>query len=237
MASILVEDLDPIVVPVADEQPASGVESDRVGCIELVRAGSSLSPGLEELAILGKFRNAIVTRSWSGVPFGDEDVAIGSDRHIGRLIEQAGLGAGDSGLAQRHQNLAIGAEFENLHAPAIPGLFVGHPEVALPIDRGTVREDKHALAPSLQQVARRVELENGRLSAAGAGVVVAAVDNVDAAVGRHFHGCDRGPWRVVGRMPPVAHGAIGVWQIVQRLDGGLGECPQSQDHGHRERES
>ena len=81
------------------------------------------------------------------MPFGDEDIAVGSYDHIGRLIEKAGRITGHSGFTKRHEDLSIRAELENLLALSIAALFVGHPEVSILVDRRAVRKVEHSLAP------------------------------------------------------------------------------------------
>src|SRR6185503_9557006 len=69
---------------------------------------------------------------------------------------------------------------------------------------------------------RLIKFEDRRLRAAGAGVVLAAMNDVDAAVGRDFDGGHRGPRHTSGRLAPVAYGAIRVGQIVDGFLIGLG---------------
>ncbi len=49
------------------------------------------------------------------------------DRMVGHTIEGVtrGIVAGDAFLAERHQELSVGAEFERLHVPAI-----GDPDIS-----------------------------------------------------------------------------------------------------------
>jgi hypothetical protein len=125
--------------------------------------------------------------------FGDEDVAVGGDGDVAGLIEETRRVARNAGFAKRHKDFAFGTEFENLLALAIFALLVRNPEIALGINRRAVRKDEHAFAPRFEQLAGCIEFEDGRFATAGAGVVVAAVDDINAAVGRDFHRCGRGP--------------------------------------------
>ena len=50
------------------------------------------------------------------------------------------------GLPERHQDLAVGAELEDLLALPVFVLRVGHPDVAVAIDRHPVRLDEHPVA-------------------------------------------------------------------------------------------
>ncbi len=48
--AVLVEDLNPVVRPIGDEQPAFRVPRERVRLVELARACAALAPLLDELA-------------------------------------------------------------------------------------------------------------------------------------------------------------------------------------------
>src|SRR5579863_2385058 len=157
-------------------------------------------------------------------------MAIGGYGHIGRLIEKTRRIARDSRLAKRHQNLPIRTELEDLLALSIAALFVGHPKVSIRIDRRAVRKIEHPLAPGFQKLARFIELEDRRLGASDAGILVAAVDHIDIAVSGNLNSRDRGPRNPAGRLCPVANSAIAAGQVVRRLDGGLSEG----DHAKRE---
>ena len=43
----------------------------------------------------------------AAVAVGDEDVAVRRDDDVGRLVEDVVAVAGDAGLAERHQHLAV----------------------------------------------------------------------------------------------------------------------------------
>ena len=91
---------------------------------------------------------------------GNEDVAVRRG-HDGRWrIELIGTAAGGVRFAERHQDLAVGAELENLVAFAAAAEPVGHPHVALAVDVQTVREQQQAGAEALQQFAGRIEFED-----------------------------------------------------------------------------
>ena len=51
-ASLLIEDLDAIVVSVSDEQPPFGIERQTVRRVELAGSNPFLSPALDEFSIL-----------------------------------------------------------------------------------------------------------------------------------------------------------------------------------------
>src|SRR5262245_9103653 len=51
VAAVLVENLDAVVVAVADKQPPLRIHRQRMGDIELARACALFAPGLDELAV------------------------------------------------------------------------------------------------------------------------------------------------------------------------------------------
>src|SRR5262249_54885206 len=108
----LIEDLDAIVLAVADEQAAARVHRDRIGLPHLARAGSLVSPLLHEPSAAREPHDAIVLAVTMTVR--DEDVAVRRDHDVRRLIEEIGPRARDAGLAERHEHLAGGAELEHL---------------------------------------------------------------------------------------------------------------------------
>ena len=116
-------------------------------------------------------------RSPSGEPgprrmtVGDENLAARVDDDIGRSDERVGTGDADARLAERHQQLAVTIEFEDLKALAL-GLprrvertAVGDPDVALRVDVQTVRLQEQALAEALHEPSRRVEHQNRNVAA------------------------------------------------------------------------
>ena len=113
---------------------------------------------------------------------GDEDLAVRRDDDVGRLVERVRAVAGDAGLAERHQQLAVGTELEDLMAFAARRPRVGHPDVAVAIDREAVRERRTSLRPTTSAVCPTVELEDRRFGSSGAGILEAAMHDVDVAV-------------------------------------------------------
>ena len=93
---------------------------------------------------------------------GDEYVAVGGDQHGGRRIELVGAAAGHTGLAEGHQDFAVGTELEDLVALAVLADAVRHPHVAGAVDRESMRQHEHSGAEALYQVAVLVELEDRR---------------------------------------------------------------------------
>src|SRR3954464_10523108 len=85
VVSILVENLDAIVLPVADEEPPARIHRRRVRNIELAGARAFLPPGLDELAVLGEFYDPRI--GVAPVSVGDKNVSIGRDQNCRRRIE------------------------------------------------------------------------------------------------------------------------------------------------------
>ena|SRR5437660_9285849 len=95
--------------------------------IEFPDPRSFLPPGLDELSVLIEFHDAGVGRGGAAVAVGYEDVSVGSDSNLGRLIKCVCTRPSHTRLAERKQKLAIRVEFENLLAPAIFQAIVGDP--------------------------------------------------------------------------------------------------------------
>src|SRR6185295_18425973 len=87
--AVLVEDLDAVVLTVADKQPAPGIEDECVDKVELAGAHAFLPPRLDEPAALVELRDRRATGAGAaaGVPVPDEKNGVRSDRHFGRRIE------------------------------------------------------------------------------------------------------------------------------------------------------
>src|SRR5690242_10523208 len=75
--AVLVKDLDAVVLAVANEQAALGVEGQGVWAIKFADGRSFFAPGLEELAVGIEFHDAGVGVGLLAMTVGDEDVAIG----------------------------------------------------------------------------------------------------------------------------------------------------------------
>src|SRR5580700_1659500 len=94
---------------------------------ELAFARALAPPGLDEFPVLVELHDSCIRVS--AMPVGDEDVAVGCDDDGGRRIEGIGGLARHAGLAERHQNLSIRTELENLMPLPAFALPVGHPNV------------------------------------------------------------------------------------------------------------
>src|ERR1700704_101170 len=129
--SILIEDLDPVVSAVGNEETPFGIESQGVGRLELPGSRSLFSPRFDEFPVFRKLHDPRVRIA--AMPVADEDVAIRSDGHGRRPIKSVWSIAGDSRLTERHQDLSIRVELEDLLALSIFSLGVSCPYVPVPI--------------------------------------------------------------------------------------------------------
>src|SRR5580693_108677 len=123
----------------------------------------------DELSVFGELHHARIA-GLGRVAVGNENVSVECDRYIVRLIKSVWPVAGDIGLAQRHQNFAIGRELEYLMALALPASAVGHPDVAVFVDANAMRKNKHAFAKAFHQLAGCIEFQDRRIGLAGASV-------------------------------------------------------------------
>src|SRR5690349_2149382 len=105
---------------------------------------------------------------------GHEDVAIGRNRYSRWLIERIRPVSGDARRAERHQHLPVRADLQHLLAHrdtvrvfrryAEDGLLVvgiGRPDVSVLVDGESVRMREQPDAEALEQIARRIELQDG----------------------------------------------------------------------------
>src|SRR2546426_2483063 len=214
--SVLVEDLDPIVAPIANKQPAAGIHGQGVRRIELAWGVALLAPRFNELAILRELQNTCVRIPAMAVR--DKDIAIWCDQDGGRLIERVGTITGDSCLAERHQDLAVRAELENLVTLSVsPGILpvgsfsVRHPDVSFPVHMDPMRTDEHPRTKALHQLSCRIKLQNGRQVRPRAILSAASLKDPDAAP----IAIDRDPGRgsylpSLGKLEVLVDGLIGV---------------------------
>src|SRR5262249_27264047 len=119
-----VEDLDAVVLAVADVDAALFVEADGVRQVELALALALLTPLLQQLALFRELQHPRVA-----VAVGDVEVAGGSHGHLGRAVEAVRAVALRASLAQRQEQFALGAELHDTVAA-----HVGDPDVILRID-------------------------------------------------------------------------------------------------------
>src|SRR5262249_5861120 len=107
--AVLVEDLDPLVLAVRDEETALGVDRNRVDNVELTGTAAALAELAHVLPVLRKPDDASVL-----VAVGDVEVAARQERDVGRSAEVRPIGAGHLVLTEPHDELAVAREFEHL---------------------------------------------------------------------------------------------------------------------------
>src|SRR5262249_55625070 len=113
--------------------------------------------------------------------------------------------AGGILLAERHEDLPIGRKLGRLLA-----VLIRHPNVVLFIEREPVRLLEHARAEALEQFARRVELENGR---------ILAMERPQVPVRIEIDRDDLSPLDVGGQFRPALHQMIRI-RLRDREGGG-----------------
>src|SRR6516225_11028692 len=128
--------------------------------VELARTAAVLAPRFDVLAVLGELEDAIVGAS--AMALRHEDIAVRRDVDVGRLIERIGRArvAGNAWLAQRHQYLAVLAEFDDGLALAALGHGVGYPYVTFTVHMEAMRVVDHAAAEFGLQIAVSIELHD-----------------------------------------------------------------------------
>ena len=108
----LVEDLNAIVAPVTDVDPAAGVHREGVRLVELERAAALLPPRLDVSAVGCEPQDASVV---AAMPLGHENLAVGQRQHIVWLIEIVRRHRA-AGLAEGQEELAVRTELVDLHS-------------------------------------------------------------------------------------------------------------------------
>ena len=148
----------------------------------------------------------------------DEDVAVTRHGNLGRRVELVETRARFALLAERHQDLAFLTELEDLVAAV-----VGDPEKAVLVDRQFVGTDEHTGTERLEELARRVELEDGidararpaagRPARAG---VAAPIDDPNRSVRSGGDARRRSPFPSGWELTPVRARPKRIGQVVPR---------------------
>ena len=106
--AVLIEDLNAVVFTIGDiDEALRPTDENVVRLIEVTGGGSQVSPGLDELSVLGKFNDARV--GFSAVSVGNVDFSVQTSGDSGRPVERVHAGSGDPRLAECKQNVSIGA--------------------------------------------------------------------------------------------------------------------------------
>src|SRR5207244_5638573 len=107
----LIEDLNPVVAAIADEDAAPRVDRDGVERVKLARPPAALTPRLDELSVLRKPHHAVVAVVVMAI--GHEDVAACGNRDIARRIEVIRTDPGLPECAERHQRFSVWSELDD----------------------------------------------------------------------------------------------------------------------------
>ena len=169
---------------------------------ELAGLCTRRAPGLDEVAFAVEFDDAVVAARTMAV--GDEDVTIGSDQHIGRLIEYIVAVARNARLAKAHEHVAVRAELPYLMATISFATGIGYPDVAVGINMQAVWPRDQPGTEALEQIALSVELQNRiDILATDAAVLPAALANPDRAVDAGIDRARRAPLPALRQLAPA----------------------------------
>jgi len=151
-------------------------------------------------------------------PSGDQDIR-------GRVEGVLG-GAGDAGLAQGHQKLAVLIELHDGVALAVVHVApVGHPNVVIGVDKHAVGVVDHSAAEALHHLAGRIEFHDRvelRLRAIGRSF--AAIEHPDAlAVAVDGDAYGGAPFAAIGQLGPAVFELVGIGRIIGAV--ALGVAP------------
>ena len=107
--TVLIKNLDPVVLAIADEDPSSRIDCDRMRVIELAWPHTFSSPKFDELSGFVEFHDAGVPccRCTTAVSVGDIDVSTWGNGNLGRLIERIDVRSSHACLAERHQEFPV----------------------------------------------------------------------------------------------------------------------------------
>src|SRR4051812_24763051 len=95
-----------------------------MGDAELAGRSAEFAPGFDELASLVEAGDAVVA-----VAVGDENISVGSDGHVGWLVEMRRVFARFAFSAEGEQHLAFGRTFgDDVQSD------IGHPYVAVAVN-------------------------------------------------------------------------------------------------------
>ena len=159
----MIEDLDPVVRPIAHEHPPSSIDGDSVQRPKLTRRVPGRAPRLDERAVRRVLHHAVVPIE--GMAIRDENVPVVSHDDVGRSVEAVRTLSRSSGCAEGHQHPPIRAELDDLVAScSIWGSRgadgVGHPDVAVLVHIDPVGPYEHPAPEALYDVAVQIELED-----------------------------------------------------------------------------
>src|SRR5207249_2407648 len=169
---LLRQDLDAMVVAVGNNQPVFGIELERVRRPELARPASGLANGSAELPVPIEDGDSSYQIGIADVRVAFRHVNISIPRvgdDVGRIGQRIGRISPHTRLAEREENLAVGAELHNdaafvvfsgklLEIIGARGARVGHPHISIAIHMDAVRPDEHASAKAPDLLPRFIEM-------------------------------------------------------------------------------
>ena len=132
--------------------------------------------------------------------------------------------AGDAGLAERHQHLAVRAELHDQPGPCRScALAVGDPDVAVAVDVQAVREDEHARRRSSSPACRRRRTSGSARCSEPAQVLAPQRSNTQRLLPSRSKSrpMRHAPFAAFGQLGPVLLGAVRIGRGVRAV---LGAC-------------
>lgn len=188
--SILIEDLDAIVLAVADVDEPFGIDADGVREIELGFAGPLFAPGEFEFPISIGADDAGIA-----VAVGDEDVAILRKGDVGGLIEVACVCSFDIAFSEGEERFPGGVEFDDGVV-----LVVGRPDRALRVAAQAVGGVEEVGAEGADEFPFGCQHEDRCL---------AAVEDEEVALAVHFDAGDGAEFEVGRELGETGNGCVG----------------------------
>jgi len=188
--SVLVEDLDAVVLAVADVDESFGIDPDRVGKIKLGFAGAFFAPGEFEFSVSIGADDAGVA-----VAISDEDVTVLCKGDVGGLVEVACIGSFDIAFAEGEKRFAGGAEFDDGVV-----FVVGCPDRALRIAAQTVGGVEEVGAEGANEFSGGCQHEDRCL---------AAVEDDEIALAVHFNAGGGAEFEVGRELGEAGNGCVG----------------------------
>src|SRR6185369_3160759 len=162
--AVLIEDLNAVVAAIADEHTSARIDRDGVNRMEFAGCPAGLAPRGHEFSRARELHDAIV--AGFTVSVGDEHVAARRHRDVARRREMIRTAPFLPWCPKRHEHFAFRAELDD-DLPALVAFRrpicrngIGHPHIALLIDRQPVRPDEQAAAKTLDDFAFRTELQD-----------------------------------------------------------------------------
>ena len=188
--SVLIEDLDAVVLAVADVDESFGIDPDGVGEIELGFAGAFFAPGEFEFSFwIGADDPGVA------VAVGDEYVAVLRKGDVSGLVEVARVCSFDVAFAESEERFAYRAEFNDGVV-----LVVSRPDGALRIAAQAVGRVEKVGAEGAEEFPLGREHKDGCL---------VAVEDEEVALAVHFDAGGGAEFEVGRKLGEIGNRCVG----------------------------